>query len=252
MADKDTPVMLVTGGSRGIGAAVCRLAARQGYDVAVNFVGNAEAAAGVVKDVEAAGRRAVAVQADVADPGAIGPMFDAVEEALGPVHTLVNNAGITGKIARLEDVDVETIRQTLDVNILGTILPSREFVQRYATTHGGRGGVIVNLSSVAATLGSANSYVWYAAAKGAIDSFTLGLGQEVIRDGIRVVCIAPGLTETEIHAAGGVPDRAQKLGASVPIGRPAIPEEIAEAILWAASDKAGYIVGETIRVGGGR
>ncbi len=245
-------VMLVTGGSRGIGAAVCRLAARRGYDVAVNYAGNETAAATVVRDIEAAGRRAVAVQADVTRRDDVARLFDETEATLGPVHTLVNNAGITGRIGRLDEIEPEVIARTVDINVLGTIWPSREAVLRLSTKRGGAGGVIVNLSSVAASLGSPDTYVWYAATKGAVDSFTHGLGKEVIGDGIRVVGVAPGMTETEIHAAGGIPDRASRLGSETPIGRAAKPEEIAEAILWVASDAAGYMVGETIRVGGGR
>lgn len=245
-------VMLVTGGSRGIGAAICRLAARHGYDVAVNYAGNGDAAATVVRDAEAAGRRAVAIKADVSKLDEVSRLFDTVEETLGPVHTLVNNAGITGKIARLDEIDPAVVQETIDINLLGTIWPSREAVRRLSTKRGGAGGVIVNISSVASTLGSPNTYVWYAASKGAVDSFTVGLANEVAREGIRVVGVAPGLTDTEIHAAGGAPDRAQQLGDETPIGRAARPEEIAEAVLWVASDAAGYVVGETIRVGGGR
>lgn len=245
-------VMLVTGGSRGIGAAISKMAASRGYDVAVNYAGNAKAAAAVTAEIEAMGQRAVAVQADVSKGDEVSALFDRVETALGPVHTLINNAGITGRISRLDEIDPALIQETIDVNIMGTILPAREAVLRMSTKRGGAGGVIVNISSIAATLGSANTYVWYAASKAAIDTFTVGLANEVIGDGIRVAGIAPGVTHTDLHAAGGQPQRADEIGITTPIGRAAQPEEIAEAVLWIASDAAGYVVGETIRVGGGR
>lgn len=245
-------VVLITGGSRGIGAATARLCARNGYDVAISYQSNAAAAAAVVKDIEAAGRRGFAFKGHVAREAEILAMFDAVEKKLGPVWGLVNNAGITGKIGRVEDVTAATVQEVIDVNVVGALLCAREAIKRMSTKRGGKGGVIVNISSVAVTLGSPNTYVWYAAAKGAVDSMTLGLGLEVAREGIRVVGVAPGLTETELHAAGGIPDRAQKLGNQVPLGRAGKPEEIAEAVLWMLSDAAGYCTATTLRVGGGR
>jgi NAD(P)-dependent dehydrogenase (short-subunit alcohol dehydrogenase family) len=246
-----TGTVLITGGSRGIGAATARLAAARGYDVAVNYVANADAAAKVVKDVEAAGRRAVAIRADVAREADIVRMFAAVDEALGPVAALVNNAGIAGRIGKVADVSAETVRAVLDVNVTGALICAREAVRRMSTARGGKGGVIVNVSSGAATSGSPNNYVWYAAAKAGLDAVTLGLGLEVAREGIRVVGLQAGVTDTEIHAAVGAPGRPQQMADRIPLGRPARPEEMAEAILWLMSDAAGYCTAATLRVGGG-
>lgn len=245
-------VVLITGGGRGIGAATAKLLAERGYDVAISYQSNDAAAASVVKAIEAEGRRGFAFKGNVAREADILAMFAAVDKALGPVWGLVNNAGITGKIGRVEDVTAATVQEVIDVNVVGALLCAREAIKRMSTKRGGAGGVIVNLSSVAVSIGSPNTYVWYAAAKGAVDSMTLGLGLEVAREGIRVVGVAPGLTETEIHAAGGAPDRARTLGATVPLGRPGTPEEIAEAIVWMLSDAAGYVTAATLRVGGGR
>jgi NAD(P)-dependent dehydrogenase (short-subunit alcohol dehydrogenase family) len=245
-------IVLITGGGRGIGAATAKLAAKRGYDVAISYQSNAAAAALVVKAVEAEGRRGFAVKGNVAREADILAMFAAVDKALGPVWGLVNNAGITGTIGRVEDVTAATVQEVIDVNVVGALLCSREAIKRMSTKRGGAGGVIVNLSSVAATLGSANTYVWYAGAKAAVDAMTLGLGLEVAREGIRVVGVAPGLTETEIHAAGGAPDRARTLGLTTPLGRHGTPDEIAEAIVWMMSDAAGYVTAATLRVGGGR
>ena len=244
-------VMLVTGGSRGIGAATCRLAAARGYDLCVNYAGNREAAEAVVAEVEAAGRRAVAVQADIARPEEIPGLFDAAAE-LGPLTALVNNAGITGKISRLDAVDVEIIRRTVDLNVTGAILAAREAVLRMSTVHGGAGGGIVNISSVAARLGSPGEYTWYAATKGAIDSFTIGLAKEVAQEGIRVNAVSPGLIETEIHAAGGNPDRIAQTAPNIPLGRAGKPEEIAQAVLWLLSEEASYVTGAVLGASGGR
>jgi len=247
-----TKAVLVTGGSRGIGAATALLLAKNGYDVAVNFQSNLTAAGKIVRAVEAEGRKALAVQGDVAKEADVTRMFGAVEERLGPLYGLVNNAGITGRIGRLDDAAAETIQSVMDINVVGAILCAREAVKRMSTKHGGQGGVIVNISSVAATLGSPNTYVWYAASKGAIDALTLGLGLEVAREGIRVVGVAAGLTDTDLHAAGGEPERAQKVGPAVPLGRAGKPEEIAAAVAWLMSDAARYCTATTLRVGGGR
>ena len=247
-----TKAVLVTGGSRGIGAATALLLAKNGYDVAVNFQSNLTAAGKIVRAVEAQGRKALAVQGDVAKEADITRMFGAVEERLGPLYGLVNNAGITGRIGRLDAADGETIQSVMDINVVGAILCAREAVKRMSTKHGGAGGVIVNISSVATTLGSPNTYVWYAASKAAIDALTLGLGIEVAREGIRVVGVAAGLTDTDLHAAGGEPDRAQKVGPAVPLGRAGKPEEIAAAVVWMMSDAARYCTATTLRVGGGR
>ncbi|MGH7002404.1 MAG: SDR family oxidoreductase [Alphaproteobacteria bacterium] len=245
-------VVLVTGGGRGIGAATARLLAKNGYDVAVNYQSNRAAVSNVVREIGQMGRKAIAIQGDVAKEADVERMFRAIDEHMGPLYGLVNNAGITGLIGRVEDVTAETIQSVMDVNVVGSLLCAREAIKRMSTKHGGKGGVIVNISSVVTTLGSPNTYVWYAAAKGAVDAMTLGLGLEVAREGIRVVGVAPGLTDTELHAAGGQPGRAHKIASVVPMGRPGKPEEIAEAIVWMLSDAAGYCVGSTLRVGGGR
>ncbi|RDD62216.1 glucose 1-dehydrogenase [Ferruginivarius sediminum] len=244
---------IVTGGSRGIGAAVARDAARNGWAVCVNYVGNARAAEAVVREIESAGGTACAVQADTADPAAVTRLFDAAREKLGPVSALVNNAGITGPVSRLDQAEAETIRRVIDVNVNGALYCAREAVRRMSPRYGGGGGVIVNISSGAATLGSPNDYVWYAASKGAVDSLTVGLAKEVAGEGIRVNGVAPGLTVTDIHAeSSGDAGRVEKLAPSVPLGRAGTPEEVANAVLWLMSDAASYVTGTTIRVSGGR
>jgi NAD(P)-dependent dehydrogenase (short-subunit alcohol dehydrogenase family) len=247
----DRGVALITGASRGIGAATARLAAKRGYDVAVNYVANEKAAAEVVRDVEAAGRRALAVKGDVAREADIVALFDAVEKKLGPIAALVNNAGIAGKTGRVEDVTADMVKAVLDLNVFGALICAREAVRRMSTKRGGKGGVIVNVSSGAATRGSPNSYVWYAASKAALDAITLGLGLEVAGEGIRVVGMAAGVTETEIHEAAGGPERLQQMAKMIPLGRVAQPEEMAEAILWLMSDGARYCTATTLRAGGG-
>jgi NAD(P)-dependent dehydrogenase (short-subunit alcohol dehydrogenase family) len=245
-------VVLVTGGGRGIGAATAKLLAKRGYDVAVNYQSNITAAGKVVREIEGMGRRALAIQGDVAKEAHVVRMMSAVEERLGPLYGLVNNAGITGRIGRLDDASAETLQSTMDINVVGALLCAREAVKRMSTKHGGAGGVIVNVSSVATTLGSPNTYVWYAASKGAVDAMTLGLGLEVAKEGIRVVGVAAGLTDTDLHAAGGEPNRARAIGPQVPLGRAAQPADIAEAIVWLMSDDARYCTATTLRVGGGR
>ncbi|MGH7002405.1 MAG: SDR family oxidoreductase [Alphaproteobacteria bacterium] len=244
-------VALITGASRGIGAATARLAAKKGYDVAVNYVANAEAAAGVVRDVEALGRRAVAIKGDVGREADILAIFAAVDKAFGRIDALVNNAGAVGRIGRVENVPGEMVRGVMDVNVTGALLCAREAVKRMSTKHGKQGGVIVNISSGAATTGSPENYVWYAASKAALDAITLGLGLEVAREGIRVVGLQAGVTETDIHATAGAPGRPQKMADRIPIGRPAQPLEMAEAILWLMSDAARYCTATTLRAGGG-
>lgn len=245
-------VMIVTGGGRGIGAATARLAAGRGYAVCVNYLSNAEAAEAVVRNIEAAGGRAIAVQANVAAEAEVDRLFAAVDRNLGPVTALVNNAGLAGPIDRLDAAPSETIRQVIEVNVFGAIWCARAAVKRMSTRHGGQGGAIVNLSSGAASLGSPGNYVWYAAAKGAVDSFTIGLAREVAREGIRVNGIAPGYVKTEIHADSGMPDRLETEAPNVPLGRAAEPAEIAETILWLLSPAASYTTGATLRVAGGR
>ncbi|MHA1153800.1 MAG: SDR family oxidoreductase [Alphaproteobacteria bacterium] len=248
----ESQVMIVTGGGRGIGAATARLAVGRGFAVCVNYLGNAEAAEAVVRDIEGAGGVAIAVQADVAAEAEVERLFETVDRELGTLTALVNNAGLAGRASRLDVASGETIRQVIEVNVLGAIWCARAAVRRMSTKHGGQGGAIVNVSSAAATLGSPGEFVWYAASKGAVDSLTIGLAREVAREGIRVNGVAPGLIETEIHAASGKPDRARALAPSVPLGRAAAPEEVAETILWLLSEAASYTTGATLRVAGGR
>ncbi len=245
-------VLVVTGGGRGIGAATARLGAGRGYAVCVNYRSNAKAAEAVVASIEAAGGRAIAVKADVAREDEAVRLFETVDEKLGPVTALVNNAGLAGLISRLDEAKSETIRQVIEVNVLGVIWCSREAVKRMSTKHGGKGGAIVNISSGAATLGSPSTYIWYAASKGAVDSFTLGLSREVAGEGIRVNAISPGMVATEIHAASGDAGRLERIGRAVPMGRPAEPEEVAKPVLWMLSDAASYTTGAILRVAGGR
>ena len=244
--------MIVTGGGRGIGAATARMAAARGYAVCVNYLGNAGAADAVVRDIEGAGGRAIAVQANVAAEAEVTRLFETVDRELGPLTALVNNAGLSGHIDRLDAAPSETIRQVIEVNVLGSIWCARAAIQRMSTENGGRGGGIVNVSSGAATLGSPGNYVWYAASKGAVDSLTIGLAREVAREGVRVNGVAPGYVKTEIHAASGMPDRLETEAPRVPLGRAAEPEEIAETILWLLSPAASYTTGATLRVAGGR
>lgn len=245
-------VLLVTGGGRGIGAATARLAAARGYRVAVNYAGNAGAAQTLVAEIERSGGRAVAIRADVADEAQVEQLFAETERGLGPIDGLVNCAGITGPLGRLDAVSTGTLRRVLEVNVLGTMLCARAAVRRMSTAHGGKGGTIVNISSGAATLGGPGEWIWYAASKGAIDTFTIGLAREVAREGIRVNAIQPGLVDTEIHAAGGMADRVQKMGPMIPMGRAGTPEEAAETILFLLSEAASYVTGAILRVAGGR
>ena len=244
-------VLLITGGSRGIGAATARLAGARGYDVAVNYASNVEAAERVVADVERAGARAAAIQADVAREADVERLFAETEKRLGPLWGLVNNAGIGGRASRLEQVETATLKAVFDLNILGAFLCARAAVRRLSTALGGAGGVIVNISSGATTTGSPNDWVWYAASKGAIDTMTIGLAREVARNGIRVVAVAPGLTETEFHDSSGIDNRLQKMAPNVPLGRAATAEEIAETILFALSDAASFVTGTVLRIAGG-
>ncbi|GHD39219.1 glucose-1-dehydrogenase [Thalassobaculum fulvum] len=245
-------VLIVTGGSRGIGAAVCRLAAARGWDVAVNYAGNAAAAEQTAEAVRAAGRRAITVQGDMAEEADILRLFETAERELGAVGGLVANAGITGSITRVEDMTTDAMRAVVGLNVIGLMIANREAVRRMSTKRGGQGGAIVNLSSIAPRIGSPNEFVHYAASKGAVDAWTLGLGREVAGEGIRVNAVAPGMIDTDIHATAGAPDRAQRLGATVPIGRAGTAEEVAEAIVWLLSDAARYCVGTILNVNGGR
>ncbi len=243
--------LLITGAGRGIGAATALAAARAGYPVGVNYQQDAAAADGIVERIRAAGGQAVAIQADVADPDAVARLFDQVEQALGPLTALVNNAGTTGRITRFADLDLETLRRTVDVNLIGSLLCAQAAVRRFSTARGGRGGAIVNLSSVAATTGSPGEYVHYAATKAAIDAFTRGLAREVAAEGIRVNAVAPGTVQTEIHARGGDALRPARVATRIPLGRVGAPEEIAAAILWLLSDAAAYVTGSILTIAGG-
>ncbi len=246
-------VLLITGGSRGIGAATVRLAASAGYRVAVNYVSDSGAADGLVAALKSSGAKCIAVKGDVSKLEDVTRMFDETENAFGPLTALVNNAGITGLSSRLDEADPQTIIDTIAINVNGTIFAAREAVKRMSTRHGGRGGVIVNLSSGASTIGSPGEYTWYAASKGAVDSFTLGLGREVAEEGIRVVAVAPGLTDTEIHARStGEPGRVKRMTPMIPMQRAGLAEEVAQTIMFALSDAASYITATTIRVSGGR
>ena len=245
-------VLLVTGGGRGIGAATCILAAQKGWDVAVNYAANAEAAHQVVRQIQATGARAIAIQADVADEAQVLAMFKRVQAELGPLKGLVNNAGVIDVYARLDEMSMARWRRMFDINVLGSMLCAREAVLQMSTKHGGQGGSIVNLSSAAARLGAAGQYLDYAAAKGAIDSLTLGLAKEVAGEGIRVNAIRPGLIDTEIHASGGLPNRVKDLEHLVPAKRGGTAMEVAQAIVWLLSDEASYTTMSLIDVYGAR
>jgi NAD(P)-dependent dehydrogenase (short-subunit alcohol dehydrogenase family) len=246
-------VLLVTGGGRGIGAATCILAAKAGYAVAINYLADQTAAENLIAQISHSGGKAIAIQADVSLPDDVTRMFDEAERAFGPVTGLVNSAGITGKSSRLDQAADETILSTIATNVNGTIFACREAIRRMSPKHGGKGGVIVNVTSAAATIGSPGEYTWYAASKGAIDSLTIGLGREVAEESIRVVAVSPGLTETEIHARStGEPGRVKRMSPMIPLQRAGTADEIAQTILFALSDAASYITATTLRVAGGR
>jgi len=245
-------VVIITGGSRGIGRAAAIAAAARGFRVVVGYASNEAAARDVVSTIEAKNGKAIAVKCDVAHEKDILALFAAADE-FGTLGALVNNAGIVGKSGvRVDEMSAERIQQMMAINVTGSILCAREAVKRMSTKHGGKGGVIVNLSSVAAKLGAPNTYVDYAASKGAIDSFTIGLGHEVAGEGIRVAAIRPGLIDTEIHASGGEPDRAHRLSHMVPMKRVGTADEIANAIVWLMSDDASYVTSAILDVSGGR
>ena len=246
-------VLLITGGGRGIGAATARLAAAAGYRVAINYLSDAKAADALVQELKSTGAKVIAVKGDVSKIDNVVRIFDETEEAFGPVTALVNNAGITGKSSRLDDVDPQTIIDTIAINVNGAIFAAREAVRRMSTRHGGKGGAIVNISSAAATVGSPGEYVWYAASKGAIESLTIGLAKEVAEEGIRVNCVCPGMVETEIHdRSTGDPARMERIRPMIPMKRIGRPQEIAEAIMFMLSEKSSYVTGASLRVSGGR
>jgi NAD(P)-dependent dehydrogenase (short-subunit alcohol dehydrogenase family) len=245
-------VLLVTGASRGIGAATALLAARKGYAVAVNYTANAQAADDVVGRIRAEGGTAIAFQADVAQESQVLALFAAIDAQLGRLTALVNNAGVVDVSARLDEMSVARLKRMFDINVIGSLVCAREAVRRMSTRHGGAGGAIVNVSSAASRLGSPGQYLDYAAAKGAIDAFTLGLAKEVAGEGIRVNAVRPGLIETEIHASGGIPDRVNQLAHLVPMQRGGTAEEVAEAIVWLLSPQASYTTMSLLEVSGGR
>jgi NAD(P)-dependent dehydrogenase (short-subunit alcohol dehydrogenase family) len=250
MTEQTRAITIVTGGSRGIGAATVLALARSGHDVAFSYRRDADAADAVRRQATDMGVRCVAVQADVADPEQVRDFFEQAA-AHGIITGLVNNAGVTAHIGELADTPVEVIRTVIDVNLFGAVLCARQAVQSMSVRRGGRGGVIVNVSSAAATLGSPHEYVHYAAAKAGVEALTVGLAKEVADEGIRVNSVAPGVVETEIHADAGDPGRAQRAGTRIPLGRPARPAEIASAIAWLLGPEASYTTGAVLRVAGG-
>lgn len=246
------PIVLITGASRGIGAATALLAAQRGYAVAVNYARNSLAADDVVRQIRAGGGSAIAVQADVAVEAQVLAMFEKVDAKLGPLCALVNNAGVVDVASRVDGMDVARLQRMFATNILGSFVCAREAVKRMSTLYGGAGGSIVNVSSAAARMGAPGQYVDYAASKGAIDTFTMGLAKEVAAEGIRVNGVRPGIIATEIHASGGQPDRAQRMAAQVPMQRPGTALEVAQAIVWLMGSESSYTTGSLLDVTGGR
>jgi NAD(P)-dependent dehydrogenase (short-subunit alcohol dehydrogenase family) len=246
------PLILITGGSRGVGAATARLAAAQGYDVAISFISHESAAQAVVADVEAQGRRALAVRADSADPDQVAHLFAEIDRVFGRIDVLVNNAAMLALQSRIEDLDFARIQRIFAVNAIGPMLCAQQAVRRMSTRYNGTGGAVINVSSAAARLGSPNEYVDYAASKGAVETFTTGFAKEVARDGIRVNCVRPGHIYTDMHASGGEPGRVDRVKDSIPMGRGGQPEEVARAILWLASAEASFITGTFLDVTGGK
>ncbi len=246
------PAVVITGGSRGIGAAIARLLGASGYSVAVNYAKDVNAAREVLTNLTSAGSRAVAIQGDISREADVLRLFEIAERELGPIRALVNNAAITGGFARVQDIDSAALTQMLAVNVAGSMLCAREAVRRMSTKRGGSGGSIVNISSIAARTGSAGEWVHYAASKGAINTFTIGLAREVAAEGIRVNAVAPGLVDTGLHAANGEPGRLARLNPTIPMQRAATPGEIAQGVLWLLSDAASYTTGTILEIGGGR
>jgi NAD(P)-dependent dehydrogenase (short-subunit alcohol dehydrogenase family) len=246
------PLILITGGSRGVGAATARLAAAQGYDVAITFVSREAEAQMVTADVEAAGRRALAVRADSSDPEQVAELFTAIDQKFGRIDVLVNNAAMLARQSRMEGLDFERMQRVFAVNSIGPILCAQQAVRRMSHRHNGRGGSVINVSSASARLGSPGEYVDYAASKGALETFTIGFAKEVAREGIRVNCIRPGHIYTEMHASGGEPGRVNRVKDTIPMGRGGQPEEVARAILWLAGEEASFVTGTFLDVTGGK
>jgi NAD(P)-dependent dehydrogenase (short-subunit alcohol dehydrogenase family) len=246
------PVLVVTGGSQGIGAAVARLASQRGYAVAISYQRAKDAADAVVRDIRDSGQAAIAAQAEMADEASIVALFQTVDRALGPVTGLVNNAGITGPVAKLDDLTAAVLDEVMTVNVGGCFLALREAARRMATDRGGSGGAVVNVSSRAAVLGGPNEWVHYAASKGAVDSLTIGAAKELAPRGIRVNAVSPGLIDTEIHAKAGMPDRLQRMAGGIPLGRAGTADEVARVVLWLLSEEAAYVTGAIVPVSGGR
>ena len=245
-------IAIVTGGSRGIGKAAALAAAAAGYDVAVSYLRDRGAADEVVQRVQAQGRRGLAIAADSGDEGAVIRLFAEVDRQLGPVDALVNNAGIVGRSCRVDEITADDVNRVLAINVTGCFIAAREAVKRMSMRHGGRGGVIVNISSAASRLGSPGEFVHYAASKGAVDTFTIGLAREVASEGIRVNAVRPGMIDTEIHASTGTPERVARIIPTVPMKRIGTPEEVAQTVLWLLSDHASYVTGAIVDVSGGR
>lgn len=244
--------ILITGGSRGIGAATARLAAARGYAVAINYVRRSTEADSLVQELESRGTRALAVQADVSQEDEVARLFEAVDTQLGSLDALVNNAGILEQQLRLDEMTPERWRRVFETNVIGSFLCARAAVRRMSTRHGGRGGAIVNVSSMASVIGGANEYIDYAASKGAIDSMTVGLAREIATEGVRVNCARPGPIRTEIHASGGEPNRVERISRTIPMQRGGEPEEVAATIMWLLSSEASYVTGAIVDVSGGR
>ena len=244
--------ILITGGSRGIGAVTAQLAAARGFAVAVNYIQDRASAEAVVNEIVQTGGRACALQADIGVEADVLRLFDETQRELGSLRALVNNAGVVDGLGRVEAVTAAQLEHGFRVNVIGAMLCAREAVRRMSTRHGGSGGAIVNISSLAARIGGAGEWVHYAASKGAIDTFTRGLAREVATEGIRVNAVAPGLVATELHASAGVPDRPVRLAPTIPMQRAGLPQEIAEAVLWLVSPAASYVTGTILEVGGGR